>query len=169
VRDRVAVDVRVEHANAVAELREDDREIRGKRRFAHAALAARDREHAAVGRQPDHALALGCAAAQLLRQRLPLLRRHHVEGELSSRHAGNTGESLLHLLLERIAQGTTGDGEDDRERDDAVVHLQVAHHVELGNRAPELRIDHMLERLQDLVAIDLHAASVAPDTARGRR
>ncbi len=87
VRDRVPVDVRVEHADAVAELRERDREVRGERRLADAALAAGDREHAAVGRKPDHAVALGRAAAQLLRQRLPLLGRHHVERELDAGHA----------------------------------------------------------------------------------
>src|SRR5439155_11577958 len=92
-----------------------------------------------------------------------------VEGELSSRHAGDTGESLLHLLREGVAQWTAGDGEDDRERNDAVVQLQVAHHVELGDRTLELRIDHLLERLQDLVAIDLHAASVAPTCQAGGR
>src|SRR3954451_24182862 len=98
----------------------------------------------------------GSPAAPFLREPLPLLRRHDVEGELSSRHAGDTGESLLHLLLERVAQRTAGDGENDRERNDAVVQLQVAHHVELGDRPPELRNDHLLERLQDLVAIDFH-------------
>ncbi len=75
---------------------------------------------------------------------------------------GDAGQRLLDLLLERVAQRAAGDGEDDRERDDAVVQLEVAHHVELGDRTPELRVDHLLERLQNLVAIDLHAASVAP-------
>jgi hypothetical protein len=32
------------------------------------------------------------------------------------------------------------------------VYLDVAHHVELGDRAPKLRIDHLLESLQDVVA-----------------
>src|SRR5439155_25010727 len=72
-------------------------------------------------------------------------------------------------LLERVPQRTAGDGEDDRERNDAIVQLQIAHHVELGDRTLELRIDHLLERLQDLVAIDLHAASVAPTCQAGGR
>src|SRR5262249_59331626 len=67
-------------------------------------------------------------------------------------------ERLFHLLLERVAQRTAGDGEDDRERDNAVVNLDVAHHVELGHRTPELRVDHLLERLQDLVAGNVHEA-----------
>jgi hypothetical protein len=32
------------------------------------------------------------------------------------------------------------------------VDLDVANHVELGDRAPELRIDHLLEGLQDVFA-----------------
>ena len=68
VRDRVAVDVGVEHADAVAELRERDREVRGQRRLADAALAARDREHAAVGaaggsRRPARARRRGASAS----------------------------------------------------------------------------------------------------------
>jgi hypothetical protein len=90
LRNRVAVDIGVEHADPVTELRERDREIRGERRLADAALAARDGDHAAVHRQPDHRVALGRAAAQLRRQRLPLLRRHHVEAE---RDAGDAGHA----------------------------------------------------------------------------
>src|SRR6266550_1251867 len=100
----------------------------------------------------ERATARFAASDDLPTPPLPLLRRHHVEGELSSRHAGDTGESLFHLLFERVAQWTAGDGEDDRERNDAVVHLKVAHHVELGDRTLELRVDHLLECLQDLVA-----------------
>ena len=42
------------------------------------------------------------------------------------------------------------------EGDDAVRDLDVANHVELGDRPPELRVDHLLERLQDRVAFRLH-------------
>jgi len=49
VRDRMAVNFRVEHADAVAEPGEGNREVCGERRLPHAALAARDRQHAAVG------------------------------------------------------------------------------------------------------------------------
>src|SRR4029077_7493494 len=76
---------------------------------------------------------------------------------------------LLHLLLERVAEWAAGNSEDDRERDDAVVDLNAPHHVELGNRPPQLRIDHLLERLQNLVAIDRHAASVASTSRAGAR
>ena len=89
------------------------------------------------------------------------------------RDPGDAGERLLDLLLERVAERAAGDGEDDRERDDAVVQLEVAHHVELGDRPPQLRVDHLLECLEDLVAINLHAASVASrcpaQVARPRR
>src|ERR1051326_2040553 len=44
VWDRVPVDVGVENADAAAEPRERDREVRRQRRLAHTALAARDRD-----------------------------------------------------------------------------------------------------------------------------
>jgi hypothetical protein len=67
-----------------------------------------------------------------------------------------------HLLLERLAQRTADDGERDRDRDGAVVlDEHVAHHVEIRDRPLELGIDHLLERLQNGVAIGSHAASVA--------
>jgi hypothetical protein len=169
VRDRVPVDVRVEDAHPVAGLRERDREVRRERRLAHAALAARDREHAAVGGEPDHAVALGRAAAQLLCQRLPLLGSHHVERQLSAGHTGHLREHPLDLLLERVAKRAAGNGEDDCERDDAVVDLEVPHHVELGDRAAQLGVDHPAERLQDGVAIRLHRSRVAPRRRAGGR
>jgi len=50
------------------------------------------------------AVALGRAAAELLRQRLPLFGRHHVEGELDARHPRNLREDALDLFLERVSE-----------------------------------------------------------------
>src|SRR6185312_11960122 len=44
----------------------------------------------------------------------------------------------------------------------AVVDLDVAHHVELGDRTPELRVDHLLEGLENGFAIRGHASNLAP-------
>ena len=82
--------------------------------------------------------------------------RHHAERELEAAHAGNRGERLVDLLLERLAQRAAGDREHDRERDDAVGARDVADHVELGDRALELRIDHALEGAENGVAVGLH-------------
>ena len=53
VRDRVAVDVGVEDADALAEAGERRGEVDRERRLADAALAARDRDHARAGRERD--------------------------------------------------------------------------------------------------------------------
>ena len=82
--------------------------------------------------------------------------RHHAERELEATDAGDGGERLVDLLLERLAQGAAGDRQHDRERDDPVGARDVAHHVELGDRPLELRVDDLVERAQDGVAVGLH-------------
>ena len=85
VRDRVPVDVGVEDADALAQLRERDAEVRGERGLADPALAGGDRDDAAVARKTDDVVALGGAAAELRRERLTLLGRHDAEAERRSR------------------------------------------------------------------------------------
>jgi hypothetical protein len=41
------------------------------------------------------------------------------------------------------------------------VQLEVAHHVELGDRTPELRVDHLLESFQNLFAGGSHEGEVS--------
>src|SRR6266545_3075902 len=77
----------------------------------------------------------------------PLFRRHHVERE---RHLGDAFERAdlpLHLLVEARAQRAARDRQGDRDGDAAVVDLDAAHHVELRDRTPELRVDDVRERL----------------------
>ena len=76
------------------------------------------------------------------------------------RHAGDAGERLVDLLLERVREaGSPATVSTIVERDDAVRDLDVANHVELGDRPLELRVDHLVERLQDRVAFRLHQGS----------
>ena len=56
------------------------------------------------------------------------------------------------LLLEARAQRAAGDGERDRDGDVGAVDLDLADHVELGDRLPQLRVDDERERSEDLVA-----------------
>src|SRR6188474_3154245 len=53
----------------------------------------------------------------------------------------------------------TGDGERDSDGDSAAVDTHVAHHVELDHVALQLRVDDLLECLEDLLAGGLHLAS----------
>ena len=168
VRNRVAVDVRVENPRAPARLRERNCEVRRQRGLADAALAGGDRDHAAVPGQADDVVALRCAAAELRRQRLTLLGRHHRERERESPYAGNVGERLVDLFLEGVPQRAAGDRQHDRERDDAVLDLDVPDHVELRHGPLELGVDHLLERGEDRLAAWLHAPRVPVPVQRRR-
>ena len=50
------------------------------------------------------------------------------------------------------------------------VDLDVAHHVELGDRLAQLGVDDLLERRQDLVAVDhrVERSAVTPSPAGAR-
>ena len=156
MRDRVAVHVRVEHADALADSSQRDREVRRQRRLADAALAAADGKHS--GRRVERKTfgALLNRAAQLRRQRLALLRGHHVEAEGHAFHTANVAHDVCNLLLEGVAQRAARDGQRDRHAHVTAVDLDVTDHVELGHGALQLRVDHTLERTQDLVAVRLH-------------
>ena len=85
-------------------------------------------------------------------------------------HAWELAYGGLYLLLERVAQRAAGNGERDRHCDAPAVDLDVAHHVELRHGLAQLRVDHMLERAKDGIAVDGHAAErtngvFAPDQA----
>ena len=106
-------------------------------------------------------------AAQPRDERRLLLRRHDVEAEPHARDARNLADEARDLLLERVAQRTARDRQGDRHRDRAVVlDEDVAHHVELGHRPPQLGIDDVLERFQDRVAVGPHRGE---RTCSGRR
>jgi hypothetical protein len=49
------------------------------------------------------------------------------------------------------------------------VDLEVAHHVELCHRPPQLGVDDLFEGLQNIIAIHIHAASVARACPAGAR
>jgi len=110
-----------------------------------------------LGRAKRDALgALADPAAELGRELRLLLRSHDVELEADGADALERRDPALHLLLEARAEGAAGDGERDRDRDVAVRDLDVAHHVELGHRPPELGVDDLFEGLADLVAYVVH-------------
>src|SRR5262249_55083618 len=145
----------VEDPDLLPRLRQRDREVRGQGRLADAALAAADGHDAGRGLERQSLAAPFEAGAQLRRQRLPLLRRHDVEVERDALHTRDITQHLGDLLLERVAQRTAGDGQRDRDADVAALDLDAADHVELGDRALQLRVDDTLERAEDLVAIGL--------------
>ena len=171
VRDRVPVDVRVEHAHFLAGGGERGGDVHGQRRFADAALARRDRDHPSRRRELDAALL--DSAAQARRERRALVRAHHVEVKADGVDAGQRRDVLLYLILEARTKRTACDRECDRHLDPAAVDLDLAHHLELRHGAAQLGIDHVPERNQDLVT-GRHAARVpggraAPRSASDRR
>ena len=115
----------------------------------------------------DSLRALADAAAELLRQRGLLVRAHDVELELDGLRrprAARSSAATCSSKLARSGQPATVS---------AIVMVtappsmrDVAHHVELGDRAPELRVDHLLERLVDLVAESLHRRRAYPKGAK---
>jgi hypothetical protein len=152
VRDRVPVDVRVEHARALAEARERRAEVGRERGLAHAPLAARHGDDARGGVDGDPRRALGDAAAQLGRERLLLLRRHDREGQRDRLEPVERRERALDLLLEALAERAAGDRQGEQHRGMRALDLHVADHVELDHGAVELRVDHGLEGLRDVLA-----------------
>ena len=160
VRDRVAVDVGVDHAHLLALLGERGGEVDGERRLADAALARRDRDHARRGVDRDPLRPLGRRAAQ------PAGERRRSSGVITSnaseveRDAGERADEARDLLLERVAERAAGDRQRDRDVHVAALDPDVADHVELRHGPAQLGVDDLLERLEDVVAGD-HGASVA--------
>ncbi len=146
-RDREAVHVGVDEADREALRRERDREVRGERGLADAALAARDRVDAreAVGAERD--AALGGGTAEPFGERATPLGAHHADRELEPRDPGHGLDGLAHVALD----GGRGRAADDRQRDVHVGHAvrldaHVGDHVELGDGAADLGIHHAGER-----------------------
>ena len=166
VRDRVSVDVRVENADLPAELRERRREVDRQRRLADAALAARDREHARARSSDKPFERPGHAAAEPFGQRSALVRRHHVELERDAFHACNGSERFGDLLLEAVAKRAPGNRERDHDDDVAPVDLDVANHLQLGDGASQLGVDHLLERSRGSLRVKETSTS---SLATGRR
>ena len=158
VRDRMAVDVGVEDARALAEARERGRQVGGERRLADPAFAACDGDHARRPVEPDPLRALGNGAAEPRGQRRALVRCHHAELERHALHSGDRCEGRRDLFLEARAERAAGDRERDPDRHIAAFDADVAHHVELDHVALQLRVDHLLHGLQDLFARGLHLA-----------
>ena len=111
-RHRGAVDVGVEQADAMAELRQRQREVGGDGRLADAALAAGDRHHVAdLGDQ------VGILGDRLLRRLLAGGGLGHVHVDLRLRHAGEGADDPLHLVAHLLAGRRIVGG-----------HLEVHHH-----------------------------------------
>ena len=135
-RDRMPVDVGVEHADREAAGRHRRGEVDRHARLADAALAGGDRIHprqrSRLGER-DHGFAR--VAAQLLAQFGALLVVHHVEADLDragARHIGDRGRHLLgDLGLLRARLG----GQVDPDVHAAVgVDVDALDHAELGDR-----------------------------------
>jgi hypothetical protein len=155
VRDRIAVDVRIEDTGLVTQPRKGRGEVRRQRRFAHAALSARNGDDPRLRVDGDSRGALGDAAAKLRRQRGLLIRRHHVEGKRDLPRP-ERAKRPVHLLLEARPEGAARNRQRDREGDAISVEIHVADHVELDDRATELRVDDTFERPNDLVLEEWH-------------
>ena len=82
-------------------------------------------------------------------------------------HALDRSQRLRDLLLEARAQRATGDRERDPDGHVAALDAHVAHHVELDHVALQLGVDHLLECLQDLFALGLHAPERSPRRPAG--
>jgi hypothetical protein len=151
VRHRVAVDVRVEDPDG-GPCRQRGSEAAVSDDLPPA-LAAAIYTRGAVEAMPS------CArdpASELRGPRGLPLRGHDVEGYGRASHAGDDPDVPRDLLLEARAERTTGDGERDGHRHVPGLDPDLAHHVQIGDRAPKLRVDDLLERLPDLVARRLH-------------
>ena len=84
-------------------------------------------------------------------------------------HAVDRRERLRDLLLEARAQRAAGDRERDPDGHVAAFDADVADHVELDDVALQLRVDHLLERLQDRFALRVPCPERSPTSFRPAR
>ena len=150
-RDRVAPDVRVEHADLLALGLQRGGEVDGQRRLAHAALAGADAED--VGDLRQRALGQPAGAAERLLQAGLLLVAQDVEADVDAGDPVDGGHRLRHAGLEMAFDRAAGGRQRDRDvHGTLLVDLDGTDHPELDDRSVELRIDDDLQRLEDLVS-----------------
>ena len=159
VRDRVAVDVGVEDARAVAEA------ARTRRRGSRSATTCRRRPCRSRPRARASSGRPRCPSSAPRRRRAasPSAPRFS-SGLITSKPSRTrstpatcpTCSTTWFWKLSRSGQPATVSAIVTETSPPSI--STDAHHVELGHRPPELRVDDVLERLQDLVAGRLHAA-----------
>jgi len=142
-RDRVAPDIGVEHTDALALAGQRCRQVGGQGRLADAALARADADH--VGDLRERALGKRPGAAELLLQGRLLLVAEDVEEDVDVGDAlqlrDRVGHGCLEVALDRTARRRQRDG---HVHDPVRARLDRAHHVQLDDRAVQLRVDHDL-------------------------
>ena len=148
-RDRVAPDVGVENADALAFRCERGGEVGRQGRLADPALARADAQD--VRDLRERALGEG-AAPELLLQGALLLVGEDVEVDVHVGHTRQRGDRAGDGGLEVALDRASGRGQGDGDVHDAVrAELDRADHVQLDDRAVQLRVDDDLERLEDLI------------------
>jgi hypothetical protein len=150
VRDRVSVDIRIQDARPVAQTRERRGEVGCERRLPHTALTARDRNDARPRVDRASRRPFGDAAAEPGREGRFLLGRHDAERERDGVDPLDGAKRLLHLILEARPERTARNRERDLDRGVSVFQLDTTKHLELDDRASELRVNHLLERTEHL-------------------
>ena len=167
-RDRVAPHVRVEHADLLALGGQGGRQVDGQRRLADAALARPDAVD--VRDLRERTLRQAARPAELALQFGLLLVGQHVEADVDAGHpvedADGVGDGGLERVLDRAAGSRERDGDVDGP---ALLDLDRADHVELDDVAPQLRVDHDLQRLEDLISRGhaVHSGRRGADVRRG--
>jgi hypothetical protein len=145
--DREAVHVRIDEADLEAAPREGNGQVRGERRLADPALAARDgddtgqrvlAERVALRRPP-----------KLLRERLTLGGRHDADVDGHGTPLGGALGGGPHVRLDAGRGGTAHDREGDAHRDGVAAYGDAAHHVELRERSAQLGVGHAADSIGD--------------------
>ena len=148
-RDREAEHVGIHDAHRQPPRGQGDAEVGSECRLADAALAARDRVDAGQGVRAELER-LRPAAAQFVGERLTFLARHHTDAERHRSDPGRAGDGRTHVTFDRVG----GRASDDRQLqvDGCRARLVDGHrtdHVQLGDRPPQLGVDHAGEGLAD--------------------
>ena len=141
-RERGAVDVGVEQADARAALAQREREVDRDGALADTALAGGDGDHVRDAGQ-HVALRLGRAR----RGRAPARVRRHRDRDLGD--AGQRADALARGLLELGLDRTGGRRQLDVERDARVVDAEVLDESEFDDAAPEVGIDDRSQRVEN--------------------
>ncbi len=139
-RDREAVHIGIHQSDPEPLTGEGDGQIRGDGGLADAALPARDEDHPRQRVRSERHLPGGATLAQLLSERTPLVGGHDadVDGDLID--AGNGCRGIPDILLDVLGGGASDDREHDADPRDRAVDGDVAHHVEVADRAAQLGV-----------------------------